>query len=125
MKNNQLKIVFLPIDQVADKEDVKIFRKIIDEVQRGNIVLIEKKVSPLFEGQLIKETMKNISDTFEGIEFVRLDLNEKNKGTFEFIKAMLSKLLVGERALTLIGPSSVIKNIKRDPNAIGMYLNFK
>jgi len=125
MKDKQLKIVFLPTKQLYEKKDNEIFKKIINEVQQGNIVLIEKNISPLFEGQLIKETMKNVSDTFEGIEFVRLDLNEKNKNTFEAIKTTISKLLVGERVLTLIGPSSIIKNIKRDPNAIGMYINFK
>jgi len=125
MKDNQLKIVFLPTNKLYDKGETDIFKKIISEVQQGNIVLIEKNISPLFEGQLIKETMKNVSDTFEGIEFIRLDISEKNKSTLESIKTMLSKFLVGERALTLIGPSSIIKNIKRDPNTIGMYINFK
>lgn len=126
MKDKHLKIVFLPTSQLdEDKKDTKIFKKIISEVQQGNIVLIEKKVSPLFEGQLIKETMKNVTDNFEGIEFVRLDLSERNKDFFDLIKAKISSLFLGERALTLIGPSSIIKDIKRDPNAIGMYIKFK
>ncbi|PKM92436.1 MAG: hypothetical protein CVU81_00485 [Euryarchaeota archaeon HGW-Euryarchaeota-1] len=125
MKDKQIGIVFLPMSKLDDKADVDIFKKIISEVRQGNLVLIEKNISPLFEGQLIKETMKSVDDNFEGIEFVRLDLSEKKSGFLDFIRTSLSKFLVGERALTLIGPSSIIKNIKRNPNAISMFVNFK
>jgi hypothetical protein len=61
---------------------------------------------------------------FKGIELAVIAPSMRDKGFFDKMKYNLAKNLVGDSAaLTVIGPSSVVKEIKRDPKKIELLLN--
>ena len=63
--------------------------------------------------------MSNIDRRFKGIEICSIGDSE-NQDIIKKIKRGLAQLLlgVGASGLTIIGPASIIKEIKRDPDKI-------
>ena len=71
------------------------------------------------ETSLIERTMQEVTKEFKGIELCTIyPNNEKNKTSTQ-IKQMLFKMFMGDRdGLTIIGPATIIKEIKRNPDKI-------
>ena len=94
-------------------------KKILDVVKDNKIVLLEGRLSREEEGGLIQATMQQISNKFKGIE---LGVFENEKGDDVFInklKKNFVKMLLGNRnGMTIIGPASIVKEIKKNPNKI-------
>ena len=60
---------------------------------------------------------------FRGIELAVIEPNLRNEGFFVRFKHNLAKKLVGDNsALTVIGPATVVKEIKRDPKKLEVML---
>ena len=60
---------------------------------------------------------------FKGIELAVVEPNIKDMGIFTKAKYEIAKRLVGDSsALTLIGPASIIREIKKDPKKIELLL---
>jgi hypothetical protein len=71
--------------------------------------------------------MQEVTKEFKGIELCTIyPNNEKNKTSAQ-IKQMLVKMVMGDRdGLTIIGPATIIKEIKRNPDKIELLThNFK
>lgn len=101
--------------------DAKI-KKILKSVKEDKIILIEGKLDPFEESQLIEKTMESIDRRFKGIEIACIVAN-KNKLLGDKIKKELAKLLLGrDDGLTIIGPATIVKEIKRNPNKIDLLL---
>ena len=86
-------------------------KKIINKIRRNNsLVIINKKISPREEAEIIEETMKNITDDkFKGIEIATISKKDTNN---EGIKGLFKNIFKKEEGLTLIGSSNNIKEIK-------------
>ena len=73
------------------------------------------------EAKLIERTMAEVSREFKGIELCTIYPSEKKTGRTMGIqlKQFFAKFLVGDQdGLTIIGPASVVKEIKRNPDKI-------
>ena len=73
------------------------------------------------EAQLIEKTMEEVTKDFKGIELCTIyPQKPKRKGDVgEHIKHYLAKVLVGDRdGFTIIGPATIIKEIKKNPDKI-------
>ena len=84
-------------------------------------------MKPEEETRLIENTMTLIGNLkgFQGVEISTLS-GEDNQGLFEKVRHNIARILVGEQdAITLIGPASVIKEIKKDPKKIEFMLKRK
>ena len=67
--------------------------------------------------------MENISDKFTGIELGVIHPDEKDAKWYKQIQAMLIRLLLGNReGFTIIGPANIIKDIKKDPDKIQLFM---
>ena len=70
--------------------------------------------------------MEEINNRFKGIE-ITVVYPEKKKGTLgKTLKSNLAELLLGERqGLTVMGPASLIKEIRKDPDKIQLFTEDK
>ncbi len=119
-----IKIQFIPFSQLASMSSYKRVKFILENV-KDKIIIIQGKLTPEEEKDLIEETMKKIGKGFKGIEIEVL--NPKfDFGMINKIKKSVADFLVGDRdAITLIGPASVIKEIKKDIKKLEFFLKFK
>ena len=96
-------------------------------IDENKILIIQGKLEPHEEKDLIEETMRKIGTSkkakFRGIELASLVPNMKNSNVFDNFKTRVANMLVGERdALTIIGPATIVKEIKRDPSKMQLLL---
>ncbi len=92
--------------------------KILSIVKKGDVVMIEGKITLKEETELISKALKNISSTFSGIEVAYLDSTISNS-QFSKLKEKIIKLLAKDRiGITVVGPSKLIKEIKMDPQKL-------
>jgi len=119
-----IKIQFIPFSQLAGMSSYKRVKFILENV-KDKIVIIQGKLKPEEEKDLIEETMKKIGKGFKGIEIEVL--NPKfDQNIIARLKKSVADFLVGDRdAITLIGPASFIKEIKKDIKKLELFLKFK
>jgi hypothetical protein len=90
---------------------------ILDKIKDNKILVMEESLSSTDEAKLIEATMRNISEKFSGIEVSTLREKQENG-----IREMIIKLLGGKTGgLTVIGPSKLIKQIKKEPKRISVF----
>ena len=110
-----LTLQFLPYSEIEPLSSNSRIRKILNLVRENKIVLMEGRLKPNEETDLIQRTMENLSKDFKGIELCTVYPNVKDK----FLKGLLVNILKGDRTgLTVVGPANIVKEIKRDPNKI-------
>lgn len=98
-------------------------KKILDIVKKGDIIVLEGRLTSEEELSLTSSALQSVSGKFTGIEIAFLDSNIQDS-TIEKIKASVLKLLAKERyGITVIGPSKVVKEIKMDPNKLEILFN--
>lgn len=110
----EIELEFISVDVVAGKTVDEKLKFILDKIKKNKILVLEESLSTGEEARLIEETMKEVSDNFPGIEVS--NLREKTEGG---IREMLIRLLGGTTGgMTVIGPSKLIKKIKKEPQRI-------
>ena len=93
----------------------------------GNkIVILHGRLRPEEEARLIEDTMAMVDHVknFKGIELAVIEPDMRGESMFFKMKHNIAKSLVGDSsALTIIGPASIIKEIKKDPRKIELLLS--
>lgn len=85
---------------------------ILNEVQKGKILVLEHGLTPMEQTSLIEQTMKEINqDTFIGIE---MEGYSEDKPTF--IQKFLG--MIKKPRITMIGPADLLKTIRKDNDMI-------
>lgn len=115
-----LTLQFIPhadIERLGGQERVE---KLLSVVKENKIVLLEGKLRAPEEAELIRRTMEEIDDSFKGIEISPLNVRRKEDlAFFEKIRSKFIDILLGNRqGLTIIGPATIVKEIKQDPDKI-------
>jgi hypothetical protein len=115
-----LVIEFLRYSEIASLDSESRFKKIIDVVKENKILLLEGRLTKQEEILLIQKTMQEVSATFKGIEIAVIESHKTETSSFMVkVKEKLATLLLGNReGLTLIGPASVINEIKQNPHKL-------
>lgn len=113
-------IPYAEIEQLPSEDRV---RKILDVVKKNRIVLLEGKLKREEETELIKQTMESIDDDFKGIELGAIDpARKENAAILAKIKKSVVSMLMGDRVgMTIIGPATIVKEIKQDPEKIQVF----
>ena len=96
-------------------------QKLLRIVKQDKLVLMEGQLTPKEESELIEETMEMIDSKFKGIEVASLNpmVNPQDK-----LKKFFSDLVYGKRrGLTVIGPANIVKEIRKDPNRVQLFLS--
>jgi len=124
---NKLTIQFIPYSEIEGLGSGERIKKLLKIVLGDKIVVLQGRLNPEEEARLIEDTMAMIGHIrgFKGVELAVL-----NPGTqasvMSGIRSGIAKFLVGDReSMTIIGPASTIKEIKRDPSKLELMLKKK
>ncbi|MEM3400100.1 MAG: DUF2073 domain-containing protein [Candidatus Micrarchaeia archaeon] len=111
-----VQIEFISSSVLEPKGEEKI-NYIIESIKENRIVVLEKPLTISEEKRLIEETMRQINTDFTGIEVSTLGRNEESG-----LKGLLIRLLGGKvGGLTVIGPSNLVKKVKRNADSIELF----
>jgi len=116
---------FVPYAEIAYLSSFRRVKQLVDMATADRIILIQGKLAPEEEADLISETMKKIkgSSRFKGIELATFSPQLKNLSAFQSIKESFARALVGDRdVFTVIGPATLVKEIKKDPTKLQLLL---
>ena len=121
-----LTLQFVPYGEIEHLNIGERIDKLLRIVKKDRVVLMQRRLHPEEETQLIQETMTQIHEGFKGIEICTIFPEEKDLQLFKRLKKEMMKAIVGNRdGMTIIGPASIVKEIKRDPNKIMLLTNTK
>ena len=127
-KNNRdVTIHFMPYSEISRDDSLTRIKKIVGLVLENRIIILQGRLKPEEETKLIETTMTLIGNikNFQGIEIATVS-GDYGRTVFEKVRHNIAKILVGEQdAVTLIGPASVVKEIKRNPKKIELLLKRK
>lgn len=120
-----LTIQYVPYEEMLGLDSEKRIQKLLKVVKQNKVVLMEGTLSPEEEANLIEETMQSIDSKFKGVEISSFNPLDKNTRMFqEKIKNLLLQFVLGRRrGLTIIGPANIVKEIKRDPRSVQLFLS--
>ena len=115
-----VKIKLLPYENL--KKDK--YTYVLEDLKSDTIILVDAKLTPEEESQLIEETMKKVSEKFSGIEMSSVDLMEGKKFSgLEKIRNSIVEMILGKkRGMTIIGPAKIIHKIKKNPQELLLYI---
>lgn len=123
MKGVNLHIIpFSEIRELSIKDRIK---KILNLVLGNKVLIIQGRLRPEEEIRLIEDTMAMVDHikSFKGIELAVIEPDLGNESMFMKIRKGIAKTLVGHHnALTIIGPASIVKEIKKDPKKLEVLL---
>lgn len=120
-----LSLHVLPFSEVQELTIAQRVKKILNLVLGNKIVILHGRLRAEEEARLIEDTMALVDHVkgFTGIELAVIEPDLRNLGIFVRMKHGMAKRLVGDNtALTVIGPATVVKEIKRDPKKFEMML---
>lgn len=94
---------------------------IMGGVRQGNIVILERGLTPEEETKLIEITMAEITpDNFVGIEIESYPSRQKSS----FLDRLLGKKII-ETRLTVVGPADQLKTLRRDHGFISAMVSVR
>lgn len=118
-KNKMISLQFVPHSSIEHLSSLGKIKKLLKMTKENQIVLLEGRLKKEEEAELIKTTMEEIDDDFKGIELAVINPEKTEGDIIHKTKNKIISLLLGRRqGLTVIGPSTLVKEIKKDPNKI-------
>ena len=121
-------IQFLPFAEISNLDSTGRIRKILNIVLGNHILILQGRLKPEEETRLIGDTMAMIGHVkgFKGIELAVISGNGNNQGGFfgKIRQNLANSLAKGDLgAVTIIGPATIVKEIKKNPKKIELFLN--
>lgn len=118
-------IQFLPYAEIRGLNSNDRIKKILNIVLGNNILILQGRLEPEEETRLIGDTMALIGHVkyFKGVELAVISGNG-NEGFFGRLRGNLVSAIAGGDigAVTIIGPATIVKEIKRNPKKIELLL---
>jgi len=121
-----LTLQFIPHHEIEKLGSEARIEKLLEGVKKNEIVLLEGRLESEEETQLIEKTMEDISSSFKGVELCTIYPNKRKSRKLDvgsLIKDSLTKMILGNKeGMTIIGPANIVKEIKRDPKKIQLFI---
>lgn len=118
-------IQFLPYSEIRGIDSDERIRKILSIILGNNIIILQGKLNSDEEARLIGDTMAMIGHlkNFKGIELAVISGSGKMGFFGKMMKGVADALAGGDMgAITIIGPATIVKEIKRNPKKIELML---
>lgn len=117
-----LVLQFIPYSEIEELGPARRVNKLLDIAKQNKIVLLEGTLKKEEEKDLIEMTMEEVNNKFKGIELAVINPQKKDLGFFKSIKRGMVNMILGDRqGFTILGPATIIKQIKRDPDKIELF----
>ena len=116
----------MPFSEISELGITDRVKKILNLVLGNKVVILQGRLRPEEEIRLIEDTMVMVDHVknFKGIELAVIEPDSRNVPFMFRLRRGIAKTLVGDsHAMTVIGPASVVKEIKKDPRKIEVMLN--
>jgi len=120
-----ISIHIMPYSEIRELTITERVKKILNLVLGNKVVILQGRLRPEEEIRLIEDTMAMVDHlkTFKGIELAVVEPNGGSAGFLLKMRRGIARGLTGEsNSLTVIGPASVVKEIKKDPSKIEVFL---
>lgn len=120
-KNSGLTLQFIPFSEISHLSSIERIKKLLKIILDNKIVVLQGRLKPEEETRLIEDTMIMIGNIkgFKGVELSVVEGNSKEKTLLDKMRFGIAKAIAGQQdAITIIGPASVIKEMKRDPKKL-------
>lgn len=116
----------MPYREHATLDTNEKLKRILRITKQNKIILMQGKLKPREEARLIEETMSQITKSFAGISFCTINPNSNgNKKSFSFRDSFYNMTFGKRDVLTIIGPANVVKEIRKNPSKIDIFLQSK
>jgi hypothetical protein len=118
-----LTLQIVPYSEIEGLSSLGRIRKLLNVAKENKIVLLQGRLTKDEEAELIKTTMEEINKDFKGVELAVIDpYNERRGNAFGALRSNIVNVLLGDRqGLTIVGPASIVKEIKKDPKKIELF----
>ncbi|MCK5283783.1 MAG: DUF2073 domain-containing protein [Nanoarchaeota archaeon] len=118
-----LTLRFVPYHEIEYLTSARRIHKLLDIVKENKIVLLEGRLKKEEETDLIEITMEKIDEKFKGIELAVINPDRKdNNNVLRKMKSGFMNMMLGDRqGLTIIGPATIVSEIKKNPDKIELY----
>ncbi len=117
-----LTLRFVPYSEIEALSSTRRVHKLLEIVKENKIVLLEGRLKKEEEADLIAITMENISEKFKGIELAVIAEKKEEQGMMKKLKVGIRNAMLGDRqGFTVIGPATVVTEIKNNPDKIELY----
>ena len=117
---------FLPFNEIRNLDSSERIKKILDIILGNNILILQGRLEPDEETRLIGDTMAMIRHVknFRGIELAVISGNNR-ANIFQKARQGIANAISGGDlgAITVIGPATIVKEIKKNPRKIELLLN--
>ena len=119
-----LSIHIMPYSEIRELTITERVKKILNLILGNRVVILQGRLRPEEEIRLIEDTMAMVDHikTLKGIELAVVDAHRNDVGFFLKMRRGIARSLTGEsNSLTVIGPASIVKEIKKDPSKIEVF----
>jgi hypothetical protein len=116
-----LTLEFMPYSEIRDLDSSGRIKNILRIVLENKIIVLQGRLKAEEETRLIEDTMAMIGHikNFKGIELAVISSDTGNSSIGRKFSQGIAKMLVGDTAaMTIIGPASIVKDIKKNPKKI-------
>lgn len=125
-KRGELSIHFMPYAEIRRLDSGDRIKKILGILLGNNILILQGKLKNEEETRLIEDTMAMIGHVknFKGIELAVISDNGNERFFEKMRRKMINTLFKGDLgAITIMGPATIVKEMKRNPKKIELLLN--
>ena len=121
---SELAIQYVPHSELAHLSSEDRLKKLLKIVRDEKIAIVQGRLEKQEEADLIQKTMESIDKKFKGIELAVIYPQKENVPLHHKIREQLIKWLRGPLdGLTIIGPATVVSEIKQNPNKIELLIS--
>ena len=116
---------FLPFSEIRGLNSSERVKKILNIILGNNILILQGRLLPEEETRLIEDTMAMIKHVknFKGIELAVISGNNRSNIIQKARQNIANAISGGDLgAITVIGPATIVKEIKKNPRKIELLL---
>jgi hypothetical protein len=116
-----LTLQFMPFAEIARLTSVERIKKLLKIILSNKVVVLQGRLKSDEETRLIEDTMIMIGNIkgFKGVELAVITPDSSEQSFFDKMKFGIARALVGQQdALTIIGPATIVKEMKKDPKKL-------
>jgi len=120
-----LSLQVIPYSEISGLGIAERVKKILNLILSNKIVILQGRLRAEEEARLIEDTMALVDHVraFKGIELAVIEPDLRKSNVLTKMRHNLARRLVGDsNCLTVIGPAAFIKEIKKDPKKLELWL---